>query len=307
LYSSRPLSTGLPGHIKEFCKKASNVGAIIVLPRTVLLEIERLQIDLHRQTAAELEKAAKLLRAHGIRVPEFAASEFAKPCDIAELIRQTGIRVEEVDANLDDYRDAEYRAAHHLPPQGPEPKSDEMRDLVIWTIALRIAKGFGGSILVSRDKVHSGESGSEEARSSGLQRATSVDEALEMLEQRTAPADFARKVLQMAWNQIIVTGLPIPEDLAQALLSNLEFETDAAGFANAKMELKAPTLEGVLTGNLRIQTLSGSKVQVEMTNLSVNERQWQDGHIRVIAEGEVPRLVTSAAERLRDLRDTLDW
>ena len=56
-----------------------------------------------------------------------------------------------------------------------------MRDLIIWTIALRLAKTGGGAILISRDEVHAHQRGSVEADAAKLHRAKTCDEALDLL------------------------------------------------------------------------------------------------------------------------------
>jgi hypothetical protein len=61
LYSSRLLMTGLPKHIDDFCRKADEFGAILALPKTVLLESQRQQQKLCDEATAQLEEAASLL------------------------------------------------------------------------------------------------------------------------------------------------------------------------------------------------------------------------------------------------------
>jgi hypothetical protein len=90
-------------------------------------------------------------------------------------LRATGVQLEVENPKLEDYRNAERRACLHLSPQPPETKSDEMRDLVIWKVALRVAKRDGKAILVSRDHVHSDERG-EAAEACGLLRVQSLDD-----------------------------------------------------------------------------------------------------------------------------------
>jgi hypothetical protein len=83
-------------------------------------------------------------------------------------LRATGVQLEVENPKLEDYRNAERRACLHLSPQPPETKSDEMRDLVIWEVALRVAKRDGKAILVSRDHVHSDERGDKSQKNEEL-------------------------------------------------------------------------------------------------------------------------------------------
>jgi hypothetical protein len=161
LHMTRLLATGLAKHINEFCHEAAQSGASLVVPRTVILENERHQLGARNETIRQLNDASATLARWGVAVPPFVAEELISKVDIVTALQATGITVEVQDATLDDYQDAERRASLHLAPQSIDAKTDEMRDLVIWATALRIARRDGAAILISRDDVHAGESGSE--------------------------------------------------------------------------------------------------------------------------------------------------
>jgi hypothetical protein len=144
----------------------------------VILENERHQGSLYEEAVAKLEAARLTLLQWGATVQAFRPEELVQRIDIATALRGTGIAVEIEDPTLEDYRDAERRASLHLAPQSPDAKSDEMRDLIIWALALRIAARDGTAMLVSRDTIHSDEGGSEEARASRLLRAKTLEDAL---------------------------------------------------------------------------------------------------------------------------------
>lgn len=61
----RLLATGLARHIDEFCREAAQFGAVLVLPRTVLLENERHQRGLYNEAITELKKASSTLAQWG--------------------------------------------------------------------------------------------------------------------------------------------------------------------------------------------------------------------------------------------------
>lgn len=141
-----------------------------MLPRTTLLEHEHNQEKLQQGVIANIGAAIKLLTYHGVALPEINARELVPPMISFLHLRATGVQLEVENPKLEDYRNC-----LHLSPQPPETKSDEMRDLVIWEVALRVAKRDGKAILVSRDHVHSDERG-EAAEACGLLRVQSLDD-----------------------------------------------------------------------------------------------------------------------------------
>ena len=241
---NRLLATGLARHIDDFCREAAQSGAILVLPGTVVLEHERHQTRLYKDAIANLRTAASTLSQCGINVPPFDAEVQIRNVDLTETLKATGILVEVHEATIDDYRDAERRASLHLPPQSPDTKTDEMRDLVIWAIALRIARRDSVAILISRDEIHSDELGSTEAAAAGLRRAKTLDDALDHLG-RTSPATaLARSVLAAVWIQLRETGLPLPDEVPLRRFSRLQFSADDEGRVNAKLSFEITTAEG---------------------------------------------------------------
>src|SRR5712692_11700707 len=160
-FAKRLISTRLPRHIEQFFRDPKEAGAVLVIPRTTLLEYERIQSERAEELALSIENAAGLLQSVGVAVPQVDAAALAKAGDLPTLARATGITVEIEAPLLEDYEDAERRACLHLSPQPPskrqedddeeEDQPDEMRDLVIWAVAVRLAKEDGRALLVSRD------------------------------------------------------------------------------------------------------------------------------------------------------------
>src|ERR1700688_3993941 len=87
LHFTRLLTTGLPKHIEEFCRKAAEFGAILALPRTVILENQRQQQKLCDEATAELEAAAALLTQWGVEVPKFSASDLIQRTDLQSTLK----------------------------------------------------------------------------------------------------------------------------------------------------------------------------------------------------------------------------
>jgi len=132
----------------------------------------------------EAEQAIAVLKAMNSALPEIPIPKLPS-LGVVDALRATGVTVEIEDPALDDYREAETRAALHLAPHPPLSDSDEMRDLVIWQVAIRIAKRDGGACMVSRDEVHVHERGASEAGGVRLYRARNFEEAVEVLLQKS--------------------------------------------------------------------------------------------------------------------------
>jgi hypothetical protein len=302
LYSTRLFTTGLPKHIEDFCRKAAEFGAILALPRTVILESQRQQQKLCDEAMTKLEDAASLLREWGVGVPTFSASVLVQRIDVLSALRTTMIKVEVHDPTLEDYRDAELRASLHLSPQAPDTKTDEMRDLIIWTIALRLARHDGGAILVSRDEIHLHERGSGEANTAKLHRAKTFDEALDLLGAINPAVALARSVLAGIWNELKLAGMPLPEEVPSGRFSRLLFATDEEGHANTNLSFELSTDDGPLTGNARIFQASRETIKVDLTGLQMRGQQWKAGELSVTVLGELPKITQPLGERLTKLR-----
>jgi hypothetical protein len=289
-----------------FCDAAAAVGAILVLPRTVTLEDERHQGQLFDTTISELASARDLLMQWGVAVPPFDPREIVSNVDIATALRDSGATVETCDPTLDDYRDAERRACLHLAPQPPERQSDEMRDLVIWAIALRLARRDRGAILISRDTVHWGTQGRDEADAAGLYRAKNFDEASEILGRETPAGKLARQMLAAVWSEARAAGLPLPEQVSVDRFTDLQFSADDAGNLSGRLGIVVRTSKGQLSARAHISQASPGKVRAELSEIRVGRNPWGSGTMAVTAGGELPQAGHPVEERLADLRRVLE-
>ena len=245
LYTNRrPLAQGLPEYMRRFCEDVAAVGAQLTLPRTVTLEVERHQDQLRDDAVNSLASARDLLRERNVDVPEFDPRELVADVDIATALRGTGAAVETCDPTLGDYREAERRACLHLPPQPPDTQTDEMRDLVIWAFALRIAKRDGSAMLVSRDSLHSDSRGRDEAEATRLYRAKNFAEASEILGRETPAGKLARQVLATVWGAARAAGLPLPSEVLVTRFTDLQFTVDEAGHSGGNLGIVVCSGEG---------------------------------------------------------------
>lgn len=174
-------------------------GHTLIVPRTVLLELERMQDQAREAEIKRLKDAYGTLDQHRVEYQKKPPEELIRKPDLIALMRASGAAVEIEEATLDDFNDAQKRASLHLPPGDPSSKSDEMRDLVIWAISLRLARKEKDVLLVSVDHVHSGERGTEEAARTGLLRESSIDGALRALAVGTPAGEQMTEVVRAAW------------------------------------------------------------------------------------------------------------
>lgn len=305
LRTDRPLSLGLPTHLKDFFRHAGASAARVVLPRVVLHEVEHHQESLVRGLEDKLSTAAELLRAHDVGVAEFTPSEVVKQVSVVDAIRELGVSVDVEDATLEDYRDAETRAARHSPPMDPATDSDEMRDLVIWATALRIARADGVALLLSRDHVHSGPRGESEASSVGLLRAGNHDVAAEVLGQKTPAGQLARQVLAVAWPALRKAGLPLPKEVQVQRLTSLQFSADAEGHASGSLGLLVRSEAGTLTGRIDLSQTSDASVSIVGSHLALNGKSWESGTLSLSVDGQLPVVAEPIEKRLVALRGTI--
>lgn len=235
----------------SFVARQRNPERFLCCPEQLFLENERHQLRLYNEPVAKLKAASLTLAQWGVAVPPFTAEDLIRNVDLTNALQATGIRVEVQAATIDDYQDAERRASLHLSPQ-PDTKTDEMRDLVIWAIALRIARQDGGAMLVSRDEIHSHERGSEEAMRVSLFRAKTLDDALDQLGRVSPAAAMARSVLATIWSELRATGMPFPDDVPSRRFSRLQFVADNEGHANTRLSFEMTTADGKLAGDAHI-------------------------------------------------------
>lgn len=306
LYTTRLVHRRLPQHLEQFARECARAGAIVVFPRTVLLEAERRQSHLLETACAELTKAYELLRDAGVQCSEITPTELYGMPSFPELFAQCGATTEIEDPTIEDYTEAARRACLHLAPQSQTAEADEMRDLVIWMVSMRIARRDGGAILVSRDEVHTHERGNEEAASANLFRAKHVAEALEILGVEGAPGALVRMLLVPLWNDLRDAGLPLSETPSIRLISNVSFVQGETGVALARFDFRARTDSGRdLRASAEVHRTGEVVSRVIVTEINVDGQKWGAGKIEKQPNRHIRLPGTSADERLEALREII--
>lgn len=311
VHSTYRIRDRLPKHLEKLLREAEGVGAVVVIPRTTLLENERHQGELVEAELKSLDAAADQLREYGIAVPDFDPRSLVKPVSLPDLIRATGIPLEEIDPTYEDYRGAERRACLHLPPSpvsdkaSEEERSDEMRDLVIWEVAIRIAARDSGAILFSRDIVHTGRSGADEAAAVKLHIARTPDEILEHLGRESSAGGTAQQLMSVAWPALVGAGLPLPERPSVKRISSASFEVDAEGHLSGSFTFTAGAAKDILSATASIYQRTPTEVVVDLSDIRVNNSPWKDSSLSLPIPGSLPVYSAPTQDSLEELRNVL--
>src|ERR1700694_1213541 len=221
---SQGLRSDLPKQLAALAEGCKERYFEIALPLTTVLEYERRQSAIANQERSALIDAADRLDRFGIGHAPIKVDELIKTRGLDELFMDTGVKVEVISPTIEDFHEAHRRASLHLSPQQPNDKGeDEMRDLVIWVVCIRIAKEQGGALLVSRDKIHTGDLGKEEARAAGLWVVPTVDDALRFFQIETPDAKLFLEMPTPVGKALPSQGLAVPVDIAVSEVRNARF------------------------------------------------------------------------------------
>lgn len=301
LYVGRLVATDLPEELRRLFEACRDRGHRVVLPETTQLEWQRKQAEFVARAQRDLRRAYATLEHHGVAHDSPAPEGLIVEPDLAALIRSVGADVVLEKPALEDFQDAHRRACLHLSPIADEAASDEMRDLVIWAMALRIAKSEGGALLVSRDKVHSHDRGALEAEAAGLLRALSIEDALQLLHVETPAGQFFGEVFSRAWEALEEAGLGIGRQPRLTSVLHPAFEQSPdGGLESAEADIEAQSEGARANFHAEIRRRSGGTWQAILTDI-----MGADGPQSVVIElSDPPESISPVnfAERLRELQ-----
>lgn len=316
LYKNHFVHQHLPREWANFVDGCKSVGAEVVFPRTALYEVELRQKELYDAEIIAIDEAKRLLKRYHPDQADVRAEDLIKVADVAELFRSAGVRVHIEEAGLEDFQDAERRAALHLPP-GPvrklsaaneaEDSSDEMRDLVIWAVACRLARKNGGALLLSRDKVHSGALGAEEAAEVGLLRAKDFDDALGRLGAETDAGKIARNYLREAWKGMLEAGVPVLPDGYVQTISNPIFVQGEHGIASATFGFGSEIAKGKrFSANAEVTKIEAKTFELLLSDSKIEKSDVNTSNVSITVARDIEEPADDALERMRDLREILE-
>lgn len=306
LRDERLIIDKLPKRLQALFRACAKRGHSIVIPSTTLLECNRHQSQLVGETISQLENAYSLLDRFKIPHTRFEPSKVIKEPDLVGLIHNLGVEVVVEEPTIEDFQEAHKRACLHALPHPGDAKSDEMRDLLIWMIALRLALQDGGALLISRDRVHVNPRGDDEAIQARLVRVASIEEALEYFDVATPAGSLIEQLLQPVWNDLINAGLPVTRPMSLTGISQCRFVQGVRGPSFASCILKAKATGGeTLQAATEIHADDGLISQVIVSDILVESEPFEERQITVTPNKEFRIEHDDYAERLGALKAIL--
>jgi hypothetical protein len=297
-------SAALPNSLQRFVDACRDQDHRIIIPLTTLLEFDRRQSDQVSKERNTLTLAYATLDRLGITYESQDPDAVITAPDLLSLITGSGAAAEVIEPTLEDLKEAHRRACLHLAPQPPDTKNDEMRDLVIWMTAVRIADENDGALLISNDVVHTHNRGNDEAATVKLTRVHSIEEALEYLEVETPAGQLFRAILVPAWSALAEAGIPVPGNPTVLSVSNPIFIQGSQGLASASCTLKVRSSDNQIIQAYADVQVSANKQQVTLTNIKIGDQAWAKP---VTIETDVPQqLLADSEESMAELRRLLE-
>jgi hypothetical protein len=282
----------LPDELRILCDFCADRGIEIVIPATTLLEFDRRRSEFVQRTVRDLQRAYDLLDRFSIGHDDVPPETAVSSPDLLALLEAAGVATEHAEPILDDYQDAHRRACSHLAPRSGG-KSDEMRDLVIWALALRLARDGAGAVLVARDAIFHDERSAEEARVAGLIRVESIEEAIEVALGVKSPSErLAEPLIHAIWTELWEAGLPIPDAPVPYNIWDEEFVLGEDGnLASARMTFSVDTVDNEpMQAALLIQIQNLRINLVALQDIRINGVSWRDGELRIPTDQAAPML-----------------
>jgi hypothetical protein len=205
-----------------------------------------------------------------------------------------------------DYDNAHRKACLRENPHPPDTRSDEMRDLVIWEISLRVAKENNGAILMSRDEVHIHHRGDKEASECGLIRCNSIERAYESLSIETVSAQKIKELIAKVWNEIINSTLPIVDGGQVVSIKNPIFIDTESGTTIVTCSINFQSGDGKkIASSLRIEFTDSQPFLFEFKNITIDDKSsFEDAILKfeksVISDADLNARLNDLKELMRE-------
>jgi hypothetical protein len=151
-----------------------------------------------------------------------------------------------------------------------------------------MAKEHYGALLVSRDKIHSGEQGKGEAQAAGLSVVPSVGDALKFFKIATPDAKLFIEMLTPVWSDLPKQGLAVAPDVSVLDVRRARFIQGASGRTSALATVQVG-LEG---GGEKVAVIQLQKHEDGSTTVHV----FDIGHGATIPGAEIPKVDAAASD-----------
>lgn len=269
LFDLTQIKADMPERYRNFFTKIAELRYEVVIPETALLEFERKMEEHNLKNVKSLESAYATLKFYGISFDQIEPRNLIKKKDLVSLISSCGTNVRIEKPAYEDFMDAHKRACLRLSPHPPESSnSDEMRDLIIWVIAIRKAKEDShGALLISRDQIHTNHFAQNEADSSKMFIAKEVDEALEFLSHESPGGKTLKRLLEPAWEHLEKQGFFVNKEKTYSAFTK-SFVEDKEGNLKATGKIMRPLTDGIIfEADVEISIYEGVIKEVIFSNI----------------------------------------
>ncbi|MFA4903923.1 MAG: hypothetical protein WC600_14415 [Desulfobaccales bacterium] len=283
LHNVQLIKDKLSKRLQELFKVCAERNYVVVIPETALLEFNRYQLIKKEEEVNRIKNACVILETYGVHFDHIEFAELVKPPDLIALIGALGVNVIVEVPTLEDYVKAHRRACLHECPHPPDIKSDEMRDLIIWMIALRISLKEDGALLISNDVCHYHSRGDLESNEVKLVRVKSIEEALEYLDVETPTGKLMAQFLLPFWSSLIEEGLPLNKEMTILGISKARFVQGVRGLVHATCHLKTKTTEGrTLSAVVDIKPADETAEELILSNIAIDGNPLEKPEIKII-------------------------
>lgn len=293
---------GVPKAVTQLADACADQGHVLVIPETTLLEVDRKQRDVVRSQRKALEVALTTLDERGVEHAVVDTTLSIPDVNVRDEFDALPCRVEILSPLLEDFQDAHERACLHSDPHPPDVKTDEMRDLIIWSMSLRLARA-EAALLVSRDTVHTHSRGDVEAQGAGLARVESLDDALAYLDVKSVAGEQLESMLAPSYEDLATDGLPLGTSPTLVSVTNVEFLQGTAALASASASIKIRGDEGkIITARLKINLVDPEQAVLGLTDVRIDGKSSSDVSVTPKFEPQEE----DESERLSALRAILE-
>lgn len=293
----------LTEELVDLCTVCRVAGISIVLPETTLLEFERRHSEFAEKEMHKLAEALLLLERFSISHDDVDPHDVVKEPNLVALLEATGVSVEVIPPSFEDYREAHRRACKHLPPS-TEKKSDEMRDVIIWLVAVGTAQRSTGAVLIAKDTLFHDARVDDEARAVGLIRVKSVESAIEHVRGLRPSLERFAAILALAVREDLGgQGIRLPEDADRYHVSDPVFTLDDKGLL-AKFRLDVEQ-DGVkqFGAYFEIEVREGTIKGVSMTEVESATMPSLNNEITLVTNRMIDLEMAETAAGLGDVAD----
>lgn len=175
----------IPEKLKDQIKIALDRGDMVILPRTVQIEINNWVNEIAKNETAKIKETINYLNGKGYHVKPETVKEIGE-IDVLAILQREFPALQLLEPSIDDYFEAEKRTSRRIPPLPKNATGEEFRDRIIWCQAVGISKKLEiPVVIVSDDTLFENGANSHEGRSLGIEVAKNEVDLDQRLDKRS--------------------------------------------------------------------------------------------------------------------------